>query len=380
LRFVPPATLHGTGLVHQSSTGLVARIGRVEWEVLRRFDGTNTELVRQRVERECGVRVALRELEAFARHARVIGLVECPESRTVARPRSPRARPGIFFVSSCLRGLSWNIPLWNPERVFAWCASRASFLFHPISIAAGVLIVAAAAVTSAGAAHIQTAPHIPGGVRLAMFLTLLNIISIVHECGHGLALHRWGGHVREIGVRFILGWPCWYCDITESYLLPQLRQRAAVILAGPFVQVVACAGVMLITHGSGTHLVAVHDAAALLGALSILNFFPLVPSDGYYLLTELAGMPNLRADAWSWLASGVARKRMRARLSVVRRMAIAAYAVASAGFVLLVLGRALTLIGQVFIGAGSVSFGTVASALSIVVIAATIFRSRSFIP
>jgi putative peptide zinc metalloprotease protein len=318
------------------------------------------------VERECGFRVTLAELEAFAHHARDIGLLECSGSPRVTRSRS------------C--GLSWNLPLWNPERVFAWCASRASFLFHPMSIAAGVLIVAVAAASFSEGTHGRPLLHIPSAIQLATFLTLLNIISIVHECGHGLVLHRCGGRVREIGVRFVLGWPCWYCDITESYLLPRLRQRVAVILAGPFVQVVACAGVMLVTRDSNAHLVALYHAAALLGVLSALNFFPLVRSDGYYLLTELAGIPNLRTQAWKWLASSTVRARMRVRLPPVRRMAIAAYAVASVGFVALVLGRALTLIGQVFVGAGSVSISTVVAALSVIVILSTVFRGRSFTP
>jgi putative peptide zinc metalloprotease protein len=344
----------------------VARVGRVEWEVLRRFDGTSTELIRQRVERECGFRLTLTELEAFARHARVVGLLEYPGRPGVARPRSG--------------GLSWNVPLWNPECLFAWCAARASFLFHPISIVAGLLLVAAAVIVGSTAAHGRPTMHLPSVSQLATFLMLLNIISIVHECGHGLALHRFGGRVREIGVRFILGWPCWYCDISESYLLPHLRLRVAVILAGPFVQLVACAGVMLVTHGFGTHLLPVYDAAVLLGALSALNFFPLVRSDGYYLLTELTRMPNLRTQAWNWLTSSLARKTMRIRLSPLCRRTIAAYAVASLGFVVLVLGRALTLVGQALVGAGSVSFAAVTSALSILVIAATIFRGRSLTP
>jgi hypothetical protein len=362
LRFVPSEIPHGPGLLHQRSTGLVARVGPVEWEVLRRFDGAHTDVVRQRVERECGFQVTSAELNAFARRARAAGLLECPGSPSIARPRS--------------RGMGWNIPIWNPEHVFAWCASRASLLFHPMSLAGGAAIVAFAAVDFWRSSYSREPLQIPSLIQLATFLALLNIISVVHECGHGLALHRCGGRVREVGVRFVLGWPCWYCDITESYLLPELRQRVAVVLAGPLVQVVACASVMLVTRGSSANFLALYDAAALLGALTVLNFFPLVRSDGYYLLSELTGLPNLHTQAWNWLASSVARDKMRVQLTPGRRTAVAAYAVASVGFLVLLLGRALTLIGQVVIGAASVSFSTVIFTISIIVVLTPILRGR----
>jgi hypothetical protein len=217
LRFVPSEIPHGPGLLHQRSTGLVARVGPVEWEVLRRFDGAHTDVVRQRVERECGFQVTSAELNAFARRARAAGLLECPGSPSIARPRS--------------RGMGWNIPIWNPEHVFAWCASRASLLFHPMSLAGGAAIVAFAAVDFWRSSYSREPLQIPSLIQLATFLALLNIISVVHECGHGLALHRCGGRVREVGVRFVLGWPCWYCDITESYLLPERSFRSSRVQA-----------------------------------------------------------------------------------------------------------------------------------------------------
>jgi putative peptide zinc metalloprotease protein len=367
LRFVPGGSTARTGLLHRKSTGLVVRIGLVEWEVLRRFDGTgDAGHVCERVERECGVRVLREELERLARGAANIGLLERPEKHTVRRSR--------------WRGLSWSIPLWNPDRVFSWCAPRTAVLFRPASIVIGGLVVVIAAVTFIEASPAATSPRLPTWSQAVTFLVLLNIVSIVHECGHGLALHRYGGHVREIGVRFVVGWPCWYCDITESYLLPCLRQRVSVLLAGPLFQAVACAVVILAAGGSDRRAVALRTVAAVLGALSILNFFPFVRSDGYYLLTELAGLPNLRRHAWHWISSSAARQRMRAGLPRVRRIVIATYAVASTAFVTLVLGRAVTVIGRVCVGAAHFSIGTLIAALGIAVVLTTVIRGRSFTP
>jgi hypothetical protein len=366
LRFVPAAGTAGGGLLRRESTGLVVRIGSVEWEVLRRFDGTDAGHVCERMERDCGVHLMREELERFAREAARIGLLECRGTPIGARSR--------------WRGMTWSIPLWNPDRLFSRCAPLTAVLFRPASFVIGVLVIIMAAMTFIEASPAAASTPLPTWSHLVIFVLLLNIVSIVHECGHGLALHRYGGTVREIGVRLVVGWPCWYCDITESYLLPRLRQRVSVLLAGPLFQAVACAVVILAAGGTDPRAVALRTVAAALGALSILNFFPFVRSDGYYLLTEVAGVPNLRRHAWNWIASSAARQRMRAGWPRVRRLVVATYAVASTVFVILVVGRAITLIGRVCFGAAQFSIGTLIAAVGIVVILTTVIRGRSLTP
>jgi hypothetical protein len=155
----------------------------------------------------------------------------------------------------------------------------------------------------------------------------------------------------------------------------------AVLLAGPFWQAVACALLVIATtRSSQPHLVAVRTAATMLGLFSALNFFPFVPSDGYYMLTELARMPNLRTHAWRWLSSSVARGRMREELPRARRLAIGAYAVASAAFVLLVFAQAIVIVVRVLGGSAPGSFRLVTATLSIIVIVATgISRLRQLV-
>jgi putative peptide zinc metalloprotease protein len=357
------ATPNG-GLVYRPSTRLVARVGINEWEVLRRFDGADMQQIRKKVERDCGLHIAMEELAGFSRHALAIGLLE--------RPGSPDAQS-----SRRRRGLSWSLALWNPARVFGWCAPRARVLFHPIAIGAGFGLIAIAAVSSVASAETSVASRIPIWQLVFIFLVELNLVSILHECGHGIALHRYGASTREIGIRFVLGWPCWYCDITESYLLPRLRQRVAVLMAGPFVQAVVCAIVVLAARGTGPHIVAIRRAATLLGVLSLLNFFPFIRSDGYYLLTEFTDIPNLHTHAWLWLTSSAARHRMRLEWSRGKRFAIAAYGLASAAFMAYVLAQAVAVIGIDSVGTEHVPIRTVEAVLSVMVIVTTVARRRS---
>ena len=267
--------------------------------------------------------------------------------------------------------------MWNPDRFFTWCAVYTGCLFHVAALVSAVCLVVMAAVAFRVSAGEGAAQHGSHAMRVLIVAVLLNIISLVHECGHGLALHRYGGHVREVGVRFVLGWPCWYCDITESYLLPRLRQRVAVIIAGPLFQAVTCAGIILAAGGTDPSAVVVRNTAAVLGLLTLVNFIPFLRSDGYFLLTEVVGMPNLRTHAWEWLLSRVSRQRMRAELPSRQCGVIAAYAAMSAVFIGLVVVRAITTIARALAGQARFSFGTVVAVLSLIVIARTMVRDRS---
>jgi hypothetical protein len=144
LRFVPSVPALEGGLLYRRSTGLVVRIGSLEWDVLRHFDGAGTEHVQQCMEQESGVRLTAEALEIFAQRACEMGLLEYPGTSIVRHPRR--------------RGLTWSVPLWNPERVFAWCAARASFLFHPLALGAGVLTIIFAAVALREAATLSAFP------------------------------------------------------------------------------------------------------------------------------------------------------------------------------------------------------------------------------
>src|SRR5205814_1717592 len=86
---------------------------------------------------------------------------------------------------------------WNPERLFTWCAPRASRLFHPLAVSAALLLILAAVAVPAPDTAL---PRLSASYHLMVFVVVLNLVSILHECGHGIALHHYGGSAREIGI------------------------------------------------------------------------------------------------------------------------------------------------------------------------------------
>ena len=70
--------------------------------------------------------------------------------------------------------------------------------------------------------------------------------KILHEFGHGLSCKHFGGECHEMGVMFLVLTPCLYCNVSDSWMLPNSWHRAAIGAAGMYVE--AGAGVDLHVH------------------------------------------------------------------------------------------------------------------------------------
>ena len=61
-------------------------------------------------------------------------------------------------------------------------------------------------------------------------------MKIIHEFGHGLTAKHFGGEVHEMGMLFLVLTPALYCDVTDSWLLPNKWQRIWISAAGIYVE------------------------------------------------------------------------------------------------------------------------------------------------
>ncbi|MGH9657379.1 MAG: hypothetical protein ACRD96_02485, partial [Bryobacteraceae bacterium] len=278
-------------MLQRVDTGHVFLIGEPEWLILQSFDGSPLETIRERLEARHTFTFSDGELEAFILRSYKSGLLTI-DGRASSATRS--------------RGKGWRLPLGNPERIITWLAPRCRPLFHPISVlcAVGLLICALMLWAFDTGDHTASVAALPFWTRATIAVTVVIVVGLLHEFAHALTLHRHGGSVREMGLTTVALCPCFYCDITDSYLLPHKRQRIAVALAGPFAQAVAgAAGWTWLSLASPWSL-AMQFAlicVSVLGLLSVANLFPFARTDGYYVLTEILDAPNLRRRAWQWL-------------------------------------------------------------------------------
>ncbi|QNA93333.1 MULTISPECIES: site-2 protease family protein [unclassified Microbacterium] len=128
---------------------------------------------------------------------------------------------------------------------------------------------------------------------------MLSLLTLLHECAHGLMLTRFGGTARRAGFMLFYLTPAFFVDVTDGWRLRDRRQRVAVALAGPAVHAVAAAVALLVAVMLPQP--AVHEALLLVAVscvgVVLLNLIPFVRFDGYIALMSAVDEPNLRVRA-----------------------------------------------------------------------------------
>ena len=128
----------------------------------------------------------------------------------------------------------------------------------------------------------------PPAVLLTYVLLLAS--AFFHELGHAAAGRYGGARPGRIGVGLYLIWPAFFSDMTDSYRLDR-RARLRTDLGGVYfnaVFILACAAGYRLTGFEP-----ILTAIVLQHLLIVYQLLPFLRLDGYYVLSDLIGVPDL---------------------------------------------------------------------------------------
>ena len=134
---------------------------------------------------------------------------------------------------------------------------------------------------------------------LALGLTLM-FTKILHEFGHGMSCKHFGGECHEMGVMMLVLTPCLYCNVSDSWMLPNRWHRAAIGAAGMYVELVLASIATFIWWFSvpgPLHYFCLNVMFISSVSTVMFNANPLLRYDGYYILSDILEIPNLRQKA-----------------------------------------------------------------------------------
>ncbi|MEZ4705857.1 MAG: hypothetical protein R3A44_01545 [Caldilineaceae bacterium] len=134
-------------------------------------------------------------------------------------------------------------------------------------------------------------------LNLAQFAGPLLAFSMLfsialHELGHVAACQRWNCPHGPLGFGLYFSMPIFYVDVTQAWRLTR-RQRAAVDIGGVYIQML-CVPLALLLYwwtGNLTFLMLI----MAIDVVVFYNFEPWMKMDGYWLLSDLTGVPNLHS-------------------------------------------------------------------------------------
>jgi putative peptide zinc metalloprotease protein len=153
-------------------------------------------------------------------------------------------------------------------------------------------------------------------VYLLIVLGLSAVSAAFHECGHATGCRYSGARPGVIGVGIYLIWPSFFTNVTDAYRLSR-GGRLRTDLGGVYfnaVFILALAGIYAATSAQILLLVIAVTHLELLEQLS-----PLVRFDGYFILSDLAGVPDMFARVVPIVKSMLPGARPDPRVSGLRR-------------------------------------------------------------
>jgi putative peptide zinc metalloprotease protein len=138
---------------------------------------------------------------------------------------------------------------------------------------------------------------------IPLIVLVVCVVTTIHEFAHGLTLKHFGGKTTEMGFLILYFIPAFYCNVSDAWGLKK-RERVLVTAAGNYIQIFlwACATIawrLLAPETLASQICLI--TIAFSGVLFFLNLNPLIRLDGYYLLSDLADIPNLRLKSFGYL-------------------------------------------------------------------------------
>ena len=130
-----------------------------------------------------------------------------------------------------------------------------------------------------------------GNPALFLAVVVVTVLSAgFHEFGHAAAARYGGSTPGAMGFGFYLFWPAFYTDVTDSYRLGRAG-RVRTDLGGLYFNALVVLAVFGIWWVTGWHAVLLVVATQILQM--IRQLLPLLRFDGYHVLADLTGVPDL---------------------------------------------------------------------------------------
>src|SRR5512142_1304777 len=193
-------------------------------------------------------------------------------------------------------------------------------LFAPVVVAAVLLGLVAFDVWLFSEHRIAEAGRavVAHPVLILVTLTLIVLSALFHEFGHAAGCSYGGGRPGAIGVGLYLVWPAFYTNVTDAYRLNRAG-RLRTDLGGFYFN-----GIYILVIGgiyAATGFLPLPLVVLLVHVEVLQQLLPLVRVDGYFILADLVGVPDLFSRVRPILASLFSRRKAHPLVAHLKRRA-----------------------------------------------------------
>ena len=218
-------------------------------------------------------------------------------SQLIERDREKRRSS---WLKKPLSILAIRLPGFNARRFIDIASMIGGWMFSPVAVVLTLFGLVLAALCGIGLIDelVLALPALES-IRpsdVVIFVACIAGVKIVHELAHAVCCRQMGAQCNEIGMMFLVFSPCLYCNVSDSWMLPEKWKRIAISAAGIYVELIIAATSLILWHycqqpvlkNCLLNLFIICSVSTLL-----INGNPLMRYDGYFILSDLTGIPNL---------------------------------------------------------------------------------------
>ncbi|MBA2309418.1 MAG: hypothetical protein H0W01_09015, partial [Pseudonocardiales bacterium] len=269
------------------SDGQVMQLPHLLYRVAESLDGSrDDEQVASRFSAETGQELTAEEISFLVEERlRPVGIVAAPDGGETSNPvKSDLLLALRYRVGVVPARIVWRIA--GVFRPFFWPAIVVAALVGFVAL--DVLIIARGDVLGQLVSSAEALIYQPALTLAVIALTLLG--GMFHECGHAAACRYGGARPGNMGIGLYIVWPALYTTVTDAYRLDR-RGRLRTDLGGVYFNAIFIAGLSLVYLQTGSAWLLL--VIVLLHVGTAWQFLPSIRLDGYYILADLVGVPDL---------------------------------------------------------------------------------------
>jgi putative peptide zinc metalloprotease protein len=306
--------------IYVPSVGGMYTFEKSEWALTQLFDGKRSyEQIAELYSQQNGIQYDAETVREFAAALESSEFwYKTPQEKNIQLMQLSREeRKKKLQTKSIWADLSdVDFPAFNPDRFVTWVHRKTSFIYTPwftIVSLIGVLITAGITIANWQEIQRDTVDFYTFSKRtwmdvLALY-TLGMLVVGIHEFAHAHACKHYGGRVPAMGFALVYLLPAFYTDTTEGFVHGTLHQRLIISFAGVWSEMLLCAIATPIWWATPPDTL-VHRGAHFIMMMTgmmclILNWNPLIKLDGYYMLADVVGIPNLKEDSTAYASAWV---------------------------------------------------------------------------
>ncbi|MEJ2229289.1 MAG: peptidase, partial [Alphaproteobacteria bacterium] len=273
--------------------------------ILSLWDAGTTEAILSAA-KECGIHaVSIEEVAELRDFLVRNGLTAIePLADYGALTARVKAREKTWLQTAIHNYLFFRIPLLRPHKFLQNTLPLFDLVFNRISwsIFGFIAIIGTYIATRQWDAFVSTFLQFTNLNGLIFYFLCLGIVKTAHEFAHAYVATRYGVRVGTIGIAFLVLFPLPYADVTGAWKLRSRKQRLLISAAGMIAEMMIAALAVFVWAFAPEGQV--KSAAFFMATVSLatslfVNLNPFMRFDGYYILSDALGVPNLQNRAFA---------------------------------------------------------------------------------